>query len=134
MPCATAELTPRNIGTWIANKNTTVPSISLEGLEKRLAGQEKELFIQFVRSMLEWLPEAAELQSSFSTIRGWYKGLPRRASPVATPRNPSQDCLSMKASVALTLQMRLALARGGNGGRICDSGSQTGLVGRRQRT
>ena len=32
-------------------------SISLESLEKRLAGQEKELFIRFIRSMLHWLSE-----------------------------------------------------------------------------
>jgi len=34
-----------------------VPSASLEALEKRLAGNEKDLFIGFLRSMLKWLPE-----------------------------------------------------------------------------
>ena len=29
----------------------------MDGLEKRLAGEEKEDFIRFMRSMLKWLPE-----------------------------------------------------------------------------
>ncbi|KLJ06594.1 hypothetical protein EMPG_17908 [Blastomyces silverae] len=37
--------------------NATIPSVSLESLESRLSGQEKESFIQFMRSMLKWLPE-----------------------------------------------------------------------------
>jgi hypothetical protein len=44
-------------GTWIAQNEAVVPSVSLECLEKRLTGQEKTLFIQFMRSMLRWLPE-----------------------------------------------------------------------------
>lgn len=52
-----SELTRDNTGTWIANDDAAVPSVSLESLEKRLVGREKELFIQFMRSMLKWLPE-----------------------------------------------------------------------------
>ncbi|POR33360.1 Serine/threonine-protein kinase SRPK [Tolypocladium paradoxum] len=44
-------------GAWIAHEDAAVPSVSLRSLEKRLSGQEKELFIQFMRSMLKWLPE-----------------------------------------------------------------------------
>ena len=44
-------------GAWIAHEEATVPMVSLENLEKRLSGQEKKLFIQFMRSMLKWLPE-----------------------------------------------------------------------------
>ncbi|TPX22276.1 hypothetical protein DIZ76_014144 [Coccidioides immitis] len=44
-------------GAWIAHADAMIPSISLEGLERRLSGQEKATFIQFMRSMLKWLPE-----------------------------------------------------------------------------
>ncbi|KKZ61984.1 non-specific serine/threonine protein kinase [[Emmonsia] crescens] len=44
-------------GAWIAHKDAAIPSISLESLEKRLSGQDKESFIQFLKSMLKWLPE-----------------------------------------------------------------------------
>ncbi|EEH11538.1 protein kinase [Histoplasma capsulatum G186AR] len=44
-------------GAWIAHKDTAIPAISLESIEKRLSGQEKESFIQFLKSMLKWLPE-----------------------------------------------------------------------------
>ncbi|OGM49561.1 protein kinase domain protein [Aspergillus bombycis] len=44
-------------GGWIAHTEAPVPSVSLEALEKRLGGEEKELFLAFVRSMLQWMPE-----------------------------------------------------------------------------
>lgn len=44
-------------GDWIAHHEAPVPSVSLETLETRLAGQEKELFLAFIRSMLKWMPE-----------------------------------------------------------------------------
>ncbi|OBT68602.1 hypothetical protein VE03_01828 [Pseudogymnoascus sp. 23342-1-I1] len=44
-------------GTWIASGEAAVPLLSLNTLEKRLSGEEKRLFIQFMRSMLKWLPE-----------------------------------------------------------------------------
>ncbi|KAL4976286.1 kinase-like domain-containing protein [Aspergillus desertorum] len=34
-----------------------VPSVLLETLETRLTGEEKELFLAFIRSMLKWMPE-----------------------------------------------------------------------------
>lgn len=51
------QLSDAYAGAWIAHEETTVPMVSLENLEKRLSGQEKKLFIQFMRSMLKWLPE-----------------------------------------------------------------------------
>ena len=33
------------------------PMVSLESLERRVSGKEKEAFIQFMKSMLTWLPE-----------------------------------------------------------------------------
>ncbi|KNG87423.1 protein kinase domain protein [Aspergillus nomiae NRRL 13137] len=36
-------------GGWIAHHEAPVPSVSLEALEKRLGGEEKELFLAFVR-------------------------------------------------------------------------------------
>lgn len=44
-------------GDWIAHDDAAVPPISLEDLEKRLSGSEKECFLDFLRSMLKWLPE-----------------------------------------------------------------------------
>ncbi|KAL2018146.1 hypothetical protein VTK56DRAFT_1222 [Thermocarpiscus australiensis] len=44
-------------GDWIASEEAAVPPVSLESLEKRLAGREKEDFIRSIRSMLQWLPE-----------------------------------------------------------------------------
>ena len=44
-------------GAWIAHQDAAVPPVSLESLEVRLSGSEKELFIPFMRSMLKWLPE-----------------------------------------------------------------------------
>ncbi|PLB43275.1 kinase domain protein [Aspergillus steynii IBT 23096] len=42
---------------WVAHEEAAIPSISLEDREDRLTGEEKELFLQFIRSMLKWLPE-----------------------------------------------------------------------------
>ncbi|PKX89187.1 uncharacterized protein P174DRAFT_470137 [Aspergillus novofumigatus IBT 16806] len=44
-------------GAWIAHEDAALPSVSLESLGKRLSGQEKGLYLQFMRSMLKWLPE-----------------------------------------------------------------------------
>ncbi|RDL42541.1 CMGC protein kinase [Venustampulla echinocandica] len=43
-------------GAWVAHEDAAIPLVSLETLETRLSGQEKALFIQFMRSMLKWLP------------------------------------------------------------------------------
>lgn len=45
------------IGAWIAHNDAAVPSISLETLERRLVASEKPGFLEFLRSMLTWLPE-----------------------------------------------------------------------------
>ena len=44
-------------GAWIAHEVAAVPPTSLESLEDRLSGTEKESFLHFLRSMLKWLPE-----------------------------------------------------------------------------
>lgn len=44
-------------GGWVAHQEATIPTVSLEVLEKRLNGKEKELFLAFIMSMLKWLPE-----------------------------------------------------------------------------
>lgn len=47
-----------DIGNWIAHDEAPIPSnVSLELLERRLAGTEKEVFLGFMRSMLKWMPE-----------------------------------------------------------------------------
>ena len=53
-----------------------MPSISLEEVEKRLLGREKELLLAFVRSMLKWLPEERKtakelLQDPFLILDKW---------------------------------------------------------------
>ncbi len=45
------------VGAWVAHEESDVPLTSLESLEKRLSGTEKEFFLRFLRSMLRWLPE-----------------------------------------------------------------------------
>lgn len=44
-------------GNWVAEKHAKIPSVSLEDVETRLEGSDKMLFLQFIRSMLRWLPE-----------------------------------------------------------------------------
>ncbi|KAJ5195299.1 uncharacterized protein N7498_008737 [Penicillium cinerascens] len=44
-------------GNWIAHEDAVVPPASLEVLEERLCGSEKESFLHFLRSMLKWMPE-----------------------------------------------------------------------------
>ncbi len=44
-------------GAWVAGNEAAIPTASLDVLEKRLSGNEKVLFIQFLTSMLKWLPE-----------------------------------------------------------------------------
>ncbi|GFF68149.1 serine/threonine-protein kinase SRPK [Aspergillus lentulus] len=46
-----------HIGAWIAHEDAALPLVSLESLEKRLSGQEKELYLQSMSPMLKWLPE-----------------------------------------------------------------------------
>ncbi|KAK2809434.1 hypothetical protein FQN50_003893 [Emmonsiellopsis sp. PD_5] len=44
-------------GNWQAGNHEKIPDISFEDLETRLAGNDKVLFLKFIRSMLSWLPE-----------------------------------------------------------------------------
>jgi non-specific serine/threonine protein kinase len=57
VPCIEVSRTNRDAGAWIAHGEEPIPNISLEAREKRLTGEEKELFVASVRSMLKWMPE-----------------------------------------------------------------------------
>ena len=39
---------------------TEIPKLTLEDAEKQLQGEEKALFLQFIRKMLKWKPEERE--------------------------------------------------------------------------
>ncbi|KAL2854199.1 kinase domain protein [Aspergillus pseudodeflectus] len=47
----------RQSSAWRAHNEEPIPNGSLEAREKRLSGEEKELFLGFIRSMLKWMPE-----------------------------------------------------------------------------
>ena len=47
----------RSLGNWIAQEDVSVTPTTLEDIETRLIGQEKASFINFLRTMLQWLPE-----------------------------------------------------------------------------
>ncbi|KAI9760057.1 MAG: hypothetical protein M4579_001890 [Chaenotheca gracillima] len=44
-------------GQWEGAGGLHIPQISLEGSEENLEGRNQELFLQFMRSMLRWVPE-----------------------------------------------------------------------------
>ncbi|KAL2006424.1 hypothetical protein VTN00DRAFT_9092 [Thermoascus crustaceus] len=44
-------------GKWKTEQHAKIPETSLEQAETRLQGRDKELFLQFIRSMLTWIPE-----------------------------------------------------------------------------
>jgi hypothetical protein len=44
-------------GRWKAAGGTVVPQLSLEESVTGLGGESKEQFLNFIRSMLKWLPE-----------------------------------------------------------------------------
>jgi serine/threonine-protein kinase SRPK3 len=43
----------------------SIPGISLAELEKNLFGSNKELFLQFMRKILQWIPEARQSVKNF---------------------------------------------------------------------
>lgn len=47
----------QHVGAWIAHEDAVIPAVSLDSLEQRLSGGEKEDFIRFMKCMLKWLPE-----------------------------------------------------------------------------
>ncbi|KAK1145680.1 hypothetical protein N8T08_003916 [Aspergillus melleus] len=53
----TAEQCFDSNGAWIAHSEAQIPPVSLKTREHRLSGLEKELFLQFMGSMLKWIPE-----------------------------------------------------------------------------
>ena len=44
-------------GKWRRAGGVDVPLISFEGSEENLEGRNREVFLQFMRSMLRWVPE-----------------------------------------------------------------------------
>ncbi|MCJ1410734.1 hypothetical protein MMC19_004820 [Ptychographa xylographoides] len=48
-------------GRWLGRGGVTVPSITLEDSEENLEGEDKALFLEFVRSMLQWAPEERKM-------------------------------------------------------------------------
>ncbi|KAE8415530.1 kinase-like domain-containing protein [Aspergillus pseudocaelatus] len=42
---------------WLGAGGVSIPSISMEESEENLRGQDKQQFLQFMRSMLQWIPE-----------------------------------------------------------------------------
>jgi hypothetical protein len=52
------------LGRWIGD--VKIPSNSLEEIEENLAGEEKALFLRFMRKMLQWVPE--ERMSAFDLL------------------------------------------------------------------
>ncbi|OGM47862.1 protein kinase domain protein [Aspergillus bombycis] len=44
-------------GKWLGAGGVSIPSISMEESEENLSGQDKQQFLQFIRSMLQWVPE-----------------------------------------------------------------------------
>ncbi|PYH39103.1 kinase domain protein [Aspergillus neoniger CBS 115656] len=44
-------------GKWLGAGGVTIPATSLEEIEENLSGKNQELFLQFIRSMLQWEPE-----------------------------------------------------------------------------
>lgn len=46
-----------HLGKWRKAGGVEIHPISLEKSEENLEGRNKELFLQFMRSMLRWIPE-----------------------------------------------------------------------------
>ncbi|PWY91703.1 kinase-like protein [Aspergillus sclerotioniger CBS 115572] len=44
-------------GKWLGAGGVSIPSTSLEESEENLSGQNKQAFLRFIRSMLQWVPE-----------------------------------------------------------------------------
>lgn len=45
-----------HLGRWLGAGGISIPSISLEESEENLKGPDKQLFLEFLRSMLQWVP------------------------------------------------------------------------------
>jgi serine/threonine-protein kinase SRPK3 len=57
------------LGNWIGDSK--IPCSSLEEMEEDLTGQEKFIFLQFVRKILQWVPE--ERMSAFNLLNDpWF--------------------------------------------------------------
>jgi len=79
-------------GNWVAEKHAKIPSVSLEDVETRLEGSDKMLFLQFIRSMLRWLPEERKsakdlLEDPWLNRRGLYWIIIPKAADAWTARS-----------------------------------------------
>ncbi|PYH83740.1 kinase-like protein [Aspergillus uvarum CBS 121591] len=45
------------IGKWLGAGGVTIPATSLHEVEENLTGENQQLFLEFIRSMLQWTPE-----------------------------------------------------------------------------
>ncbi|RAQ43436.1 protein kinase domain protein [Aspergillus flavus] len=45
------------LGKWLGVDGVSIPSISMEESEENLSSQDKQQFLHFMRSMLQWVPE-----------------------------------------------------------------------------
>ena len=65
-------------GGWVAHQEATIPTVSLEVLEKRLNGKEKELFFEVIHLWSTFQPpltsckvsDIVEIAFSYITARG----------------------------------------------------------------
>lgn len=46
-----------HLGRWLGAGGVSIPPMSLEESEENLKGPNKQLFLEFLRSMLRWVPE-----------------------------------------------------------------------------
>jgi len=53
-PCSSSN---QSLGKWIAEEDASIIPVALEDIESRLEGSEKVSFLDFLRTMLRWLPE-----------------------------------------------------------------------------
>ncbi|RAK79990.1 uncharacterized protein BO72DRAFT_525669 [Aspergillus fijiensis CBS 313.89] len=44
-------------GKWLGAGGVTVPATSLQKVEENLTGENQQMFLDFMRSMLQWIPE-----------------------------------------------------------------------------
>ena len=46
-----------HLGKWLGAGGVSIPATSLEESEENLDGRNKQHFLRFMRSMLQWVPE-----------------------------------------------------------------------------
>lgn len=68
------------VGNWNNCGGVTVPSTSLEGAVSAVEGEDKEVFLKFIRSMLEWAPEKRKRAYELLKDPWLESGLPAESS------------------------------------------------------